>query len=44
MIFDKNEYFELLELEKKYNNQGKSFFEEDFDNYRKSIEFLSLNF
>lgn len=39
MIFDKNEYFELLELEKKYNKRGKSFFEEDFDNYGKLIEY-----
>ena len=39
MIFDKNEYFELLELEKKYNTRGKSFFEEDFDNYGKLIEY-----
>lgn len=28
-----------MELEKKYNNQEKSFFEEDFDNYRKLIKY-----
>ena len=39
MTFDKNKYFELLELEKKFNNQGKSFFEEDYDNYGKLIEY-----
>ena len=39
MIFDKNEYFELLELKKRYNNQRKSFFKEDFDNYRKLINY-----
>lgn len=39
MRFDKYKYFELLELEKKYNNQGKSFFEEDFDKYVKLIEY-----
>ena len=39
MTFDKNKYFELLELEKKYITQGKSFFEEDFDNYGKLIEY-----
>ena len=39
MIFDKNEYFELLELKKRYSNQRKSFFKEDFDNYRKLIKY-----
>ena len=39
MMFDKNEYFELLGLEKKYNNQGKSFSTEDSDNYRKLLKY-----
>lgn len=39
MKFNKNKYFELLELEKSYKNQGKFFFKEDFDNYRKLIEY-----
>ena len=39
MTFDKNEYFDLLELQKKFRNQGKSFSNEDPVNYRKFITY-----
>ena len=39
MLFNKKKYFELLELEKKYENQGKSLFEDDSDNYIKLLDY-----
>ena len=39
MTFDKNKFFELLELEKKYKNQGKSLYKEDLDKYKKLIKY-----
>ena len=41
MTFDRNKYFELLELEKQYKNQEKSFYKEDFANYKKLIKYQS---